>query len=347
VAEFDPVRLAGAAAVLRDGLAAGAAPGGVVCALRGGEIILQEALGTLDGERPVCLDTRYDLASLTKPMATGAVLVRLVEQGVLSLQSAIADLAPEFAAFERVTVGQLLTHTSGLPAWTALYESGSTLRDAVVTIAALPRAAPGAVYAYSCLGFILLQRVIETVIGEPLGEVARDLVFEPLGLRDTGYRPDAALAGNIAPTRSGEGPGHDDPLVGVVHDGNARSLGGISGNAGLFGTASDVARFGEGVRDGAFFGAPTRARALASEIAPSLGAHTLLFFGGGNPLCPTGDLLSRRAVGHSGFTGTVLVIDPEYDLTVAVLTNAVYGAGKTHWLGLRRRFLNALASSLR
>lgn len=155
----------------------------------------------------------------------------------------------------------------------------------------------------------------------------------------------------IAPTLSHEGPAHDDPLVGLPHDGNARAItlgGDVPGNAGLFGTATDVAAFGEALRTGRLFGAPATVRSLTSQIPPEVGGHTLMFYAQPNPLNPIGDLLSPRAVGHSGFTGTALVIDPEYDLTVAVITNCVLLPGaKPKWLRVRRRLMNAIAGTLR
>lgn len=334
--------------VLRAGIDDGAMPGATLCAFRRGEMFLHEALGTVDGTRATSLDTIYDLASITKPMATASSIVTLIEQGRLSLGENLPGYFGEAAAhLDKVTVQHLLTHTSGLPAWTACYNEGPGLDAAITAILRQPTFPAGTRYAYSCLGFILLRRIVETVSGHPLEVFARENVFEPLGLRDTGYLPDASRQGRIAPTVSEEGPDTNTTLVGRVHDGNARGIGGVSGNAGLFGTAFDVATFGEAVRQGPpLFGLPTRARILESQVKPEVGSHTLLFFAPGNGLCPVGDLLSPQAVGHSGFTGTVLTIDPVHELTVAVLTNSVFIDGKGKWLPLRRRFLNALAASL-
>jgi CubicO group peptidase (beta-lactamase class C family) len=340
-------RLARAVEVLREGVAAGAMPGATVCAFRGGQMFLHEAVGTLGSQRPTATDTIYDLASITKPMATASSVLTLVEQGRLTLMTPLPDLLGEAAShLANVTIYHLLTHTSGLPAWAPCYDRGMGHDAAIAAILHLPTAAPGTKYAYSCLGFILLHRIVETVSGLPLDKFAREHVFAPLGLENTGYCPDACLRERIAPTVSAEGPQKEVPLVGVVHDGNARGIGGVSGNAGLFGTALDVATFGVALRTEKLFGAPTRARIFENQVNPSVGAHTLLFFAGGNSLCPSGDLLSPRAVGHSGFTGTVLVLDPAFDLTVALLTNSVYGGGKTSFLTYRRKFLNALAASL-
>ena len=241
-----------------------------------------------------------------------------------------------------MTLRHLLTHTSGLPAWAACY---SGLDAAVETILALERTAPETRYAYSCLGYILLAKILQNLTGKPLDALACEQVFAPLGLASLTFAPDPA---RCAPTTAREGA-EEEPvsLRGIVHDGNARAIranGGVSGNAGLFGTAGDVARFGEALRAGSFFSAPAQARLLSPQSAPP--GHTLGFFCTPNPLAPQGDLLSDAAVGHSGYTGTLLTLDPAFDLTVALLTNAVLGEGKTDFLRWRRRFLNAIAGSL-
>ncbi len=344
-------------AVLKRGVEAGAMPGGVVCVRRGGQVMLHEAFGTRDGRSPTTLNTRYDLASLTKPMATSASLLTLVEAGEIALTQTVGEFLGEQAGtWASVTVKHLLTHTSGLPAWIACYEHGDGHEAALAAILGLPPdVEPGTRYTYSCLNFILLHRIIEQVAGQGLDMFARAQVFGPRDLPSLTYRPAPASDSPVAPTISREGPDKDTILVGRVHDGNARAIGGVSGNAGLFGTARDVARFGQLLLppdDSAMrlFGAPTRARILTSQIAPDVGAHSLLFFAQGNGFCPAGDLLSPRAIGHSGYTGTLLTLDPTYDLVVALVTNAVYTPdgddGKASYLSVRRKFLNAVAGCL-
>ncbi len=354
-AQVSPDRLARAVRVLQTGVETGAMPGATVCAFRRGQLFLHEALGTLDGSRPTALNSIYDLASITKPMATASSILTLVESGKLLLGAPVVDSLGDKPGrateqLAKITIFHLLTHTSGLPAWTACYKEGLGQEAALDAIAKVPvNLTPR--YEYSCLNFILLAHVVQTVSGQPLDVFARENIFEPLGLHDTGYKPAPELHDRIAPTTAHEGAENEPTvLTGVVHDGNARGIGGVSGNAGLFGTAYDVARFGEALRNPTphhrLFGQPTNARALQSQIKPEIGGHSLLFFAYPNGLCPVGDLLSNQAVGHSGFTGTVLTIDPTYDLTVAVLTNSVYGEGKANWLHIRRKFLNALAASL-
>lgn len=357
----DEDRLKRAVQVLKDGIAEGAAPGAVVCAFRRGKLFLEEAVGTKDGKAAATPETVYDLASITKPLATASSLLTLVEQGRIHLLTPLPALFGDAAKpWGDVTVGHLLTHTSGLPAWTACYKTGEGLDNAVKAILSLPdekAAKPGTKYEYSCLGFILLGRIIENTTGQSLDRFARDNVFLRLGLETLQYRPPQSLYARVAPTVAAEGPEGTPgtptelPLCGIVHDGNARGIGGVSGNAGLFGTAREVASFGNALLhpegDARLFGAPTLARIFANQVRPGVGGHSLMFFAEGNGLNPSGDLLSDRAVGHSGFTGTVLTIDPEFDLAVAVLTNSVFSSGgKTKWLPLRRRFLNALAAAL-
>jgi CubicO group peptidase (beta-lactamase class C family) len=178
---------------------------------------------TLDGERPATLDTIYDLASVTKPLATAASILTLVEQGRLTLTTALPSLFGEAAThLPGVTVHHLLTHTSGLPAWTACYRDGRRGLDAAVAVILRePTAAARTKYTYSCLNFILLARIIEIVSGQTLEVFARQNVFDPLGLSpDLGYYPDAATRERIAPTRSKETLSDaDDPdalLVGKV-----------------------------------------------------------------------------------------------------------------------------------
>jgi serine-type D-Ala-D-Ala carboxypeptidase len=331
----------------------GAMPGFTVCAFHQGRPILHEAFGTMDGKQPVHHDTLYDLASITKPLATASSIVTLLERGELLLGQSIADYLPQATHLSKVTLAHLLTHTSGLPAWTACYKGGCGAEQAVERILQQPTtAAPGLHYEYSCLGFILLSRIVKQITGQGLDTFAPKHVFAPLGLKSLTYHPKAA---QCAPTVSNEGPDATltnlVTLQGVVHDGNARGIScessDVSGNAGLFGNAYDVARFGESLRSpGKLFGTPTLRRVFESQIRPEVGGHTLLFFANPNGLNPTGDILSGRTVGHSGFTGTVLTIDPTFDLTVCVLTNAVFGDGKDEWLRTRRKFMNALAAAL-
>ena len=337
-----------ARAVLLRGIEQGAMPGAVVCVRRRGETLWHEALGTTAGTTPTTLTTLYDLASITKPLASASSICSLVEHGELLLTAPVTHFLPEASTLKDATVHHLLTHTSGLPAWIACYkDEGSGLDAAVRAILKLSlRGAPGTHYEYSCLNYILLAKIIEAVTSTTLDKFATATIFAPLGLTDLTFHPDPA---RCAPTISQEGPNPQDILSGIVHDGNARAIcaegNSVAGNAGLFGTADAVARFGEAILHGGLFGAPTRQRWLTPQSTPP--GHTLAFFCKPNPLTPTGELLSDEAVGHSGFTGTALVIDPESGCVIALLTNAVYlDNSKTEFLPMRRRFFNAVAGAL-
>ena len=326
-----------------------AMPGAVVCVRRRGETLWHEALGTTGGSTPASLDTLYDLASITKPLAMASSMTALLEQGEVALSTPLTNFLPDAPHLKSATVGHLLTHTSGLPAWIACYkDEGNGLEAAVRAILTLElRGAPGTHYEYSCLNYILLARVLKSITGTSLDRFAAQHVFAPLGLADTlTFHPNPT---DCAPTISQEGPRSGETLAGVVHDGNARAItaegSSVSGNAGLFGTAEAVARFGEAILHGGLFGSPTRQRWLTPQSTPP--GHTLAFFCKPNPLTPSGELLSDRAVGHSGFTGTALVLDPETGCVISLLTNAVYlDNTKTEFLPLRRRFMNAIAGAL-
>ena len=324
-------------------------PGAVVCIRRRGETLWHEALGTTDGSTPTTVSTLYDLASVTKPVAMASSMTVLLEQGEVALNTPLTDVLPQADLLKDATVRHLLTHTSGLPAWIACYkDEGNGLEAAVRAILKLPlRGAPGTHYEYSCLNYILLAQVLEQLTGTTLDRFATQHVFAPLGLADAlTFHPDPT---RCAPTISQEGPGSGETLAGIVHDGNARAIrsegSSVAGNAGLFGTAEAVARFGEAILHGGLFGSPTRQRWLTPQSTP-LG-HTLAFFCRPNPLTPSGELLSDQAVGHSGFTGTALVLDPETGCVISLLTNAVYlDNRKAEFLPLRRRFMNAVAGDL-
>ena len=334
--------------VLLRAVETGAMPGGVVVVRRGGKTLLHEPFGTLDGHEPVATDTLYDLASLTKPLATAASLLKLLQAGEILLGTPAAELLglPE-EALKDITVRHLLTHTSGLPAWAACYTNGDGPVGAVEKILSVDRVEPEQRYEYSCLNYILLAKILHNITGKSLDILSRQQVFVPLGLSSLTFAPDPL---RCAPTVSREGSESLPILLkGTVHDGNARAIargGDFSGNAGLFGTATDVATFGEAVRtgEGGIFSAPLRARMMAPQSEPS--GHTLCFFCAPNPFTPSGELLSERAVGHSGYTGTLLLLDPDCDLTVVLLTNAVFVDGKESFLRWRRKFLNAVAGAI-
>ena len=195
-------------------------------------------------------------------------------------------------------------------------------------------------YTYSDTGYILLGEIIMRVAGRPLTVCFQESVAGPLGRTTLGFRPQSLK--DIAPT------GTEPP--GIVHDPRARDLGGAAGHVGLFGTAADVLAFAEAIRTG---GKPLLSRAAAarmaeSQISPHVGAQSLGWFCAGNDYLPSGDLFSDRAFGHSGFTGTALLIDSAFDLSLALLTNRVVNQNEdgSRFLRLRRLWLNTVAATL-
>jgi CubicO group peptidase (beta-lactamase class C family) len=317
-------RLASIDEVMRRGISAGGFPGAAVIVARHGAIVWERGYGTLDWRSGVSVDaerTMYDVASLTKVVATTAATMVLVDRGKLRLDDRVTRYLPSFSGGGKnaITIRDLLMHRSGLPAGRNLSHRGAgpaSARKAVLATSLVYE--PGSSTQYSDLGLDVLGFVIERIAREPLDQFVRRTVYRPLGMRSTMFRPAPSLRTRIAPTET--------PVRGEVHDGNARALGGVAGHAGLFSTAGDLAVFAQLMLDG---GAAGRTRLFADSIAhaftqPGPGWRAL-----GWQTCPgggsCGQYLSARAFGHTGFTGTSMWIDPERDLFVIVLTNWVHG----------------------
>jgi len=316
-------RLAAIDEVVRRGIAAGGFPGAAVIVGRRGGIVWERGYGTLDWQSGIPVDaerTMYDLASLTKVVATTAGAMVLVDRGRLRLDEHVARYLPEFrgGGKELVTVRDLLMHRSGLPAGRDLARRGGGAESARKAVLATALVNPPGTQEYSDVGMDVMGFVIERITHEPLDQFVQRTVYGPLGMRSTMFRPSPAVRARIAPT-SGLPRGE-------VHDGDARALGGVAGHAGLFSTAGDLAVFAQLMLDRGVAG---RTRLFADSIAgifthPEPGWRAL-----GWLTCPgdgsCGQYLSSRAFGHTGFTGTSMWIDPDRDLFVVVLTNSVYG----------------------
>lgn len=324
----------------------GAFPGAALAVGRGEHAVLERGFGRLDwAPTSPAADpdyTIYDLASLTKVVATTTAVMILVEDGKMVLDAPVSTYLPEFSGGAKalVTVRDLLMHTSGLPAWTELRgrDRDAALRRAIAT--PLERQ-PGARVEYSDVGFIVLWAAAEAAAGEPLYRVLEARVFVPLGMRSTTF-----LAGDgcrrCAPTgRSGDGRG----LRGVVHDPLARQLGGITGNAGLFSTAHDLGRFAAMLAAG---GQLDGRRILREETVreftarqPGAGTRAL---GWDTPDArgsgAAGLGISPNAFGHTGFTGTSLWIDPDRGTWVVLLSNRTYEPRAAGGIQSLRRSVN-------
>ena len=282
------------------------------------------------GSAPVTDQTIYDCASLTKVAVTTAMAMMLVDEGRLDLETPVSALVPEFqrGARERVTVRHLLTHSSGLPGWRPLFRD-TVGRDAYIRrIAELDlEREPGAASVYSDLGFILLGAALESVAGELLDVFAQRRILRPLGMSDTGYRPASSLKARIAPTE--EDPWRGRVVHGEVHDENAFAMGGVAAHAGLFGTAPDLARFAQmvladGVWQGTRLISPETLRLFATPGGVPGSSYALGWdMPSGDP-SSAGRLFSRRSIGHLGYAGTSLWIDPDRRLFLILLTNRVH-----------------------
>jgi uncharacterized protein YbbC (DUF1343 family) len=328
-------RLAGVDRLVAEALAQNKLPGCVVVVGRQGGVVYQKAFGarSLVPEREaMTLDTVFDLASLTKPVATAASIMVLVDQGKIGLDDRVAQYLPAFAVRGKsaVTVRQLLTHVSGLPAETPVADFVLGRAEAFRRIAGLAlKAAPGTKLIYSDLGFLVLEEVIRKVTSQDLASFARQAIFRPLGMSETGFLPPAELRGRAAPTEMR----NDAWIRGDVHDPRAYRLGGVAGHAGLFSTARNLSIFarmilGRGEVDGKrALSAAAVARMLASHDVPG-GIRALGWDVQSGYSSNRGSSFSRRAVGHGGYTGTSLWIDPEQDLFVLVLSNRVHPDGK-------------------
>ncbi len=312
-------------------------PGGVVAVGHRGKLAYLRAFGTqtYDEESPaVTPETIYDIASLTKVVATTTMAMILVDEGRLDLETPVTSFLPAFrgGGKELVTVRHLLTHSSGIEWWSPLFKEIEGAPAYLERIQAIPLVSPpGTVEKYSDLGLILLGAILERVAGEPLEEFVARRVFTPLGMETTTYRPLAAhtdWASRIAPTEND--PWRDRVLRGEVHDENAFALGGVAPHAGLFSTAGDLARFAQmllwrGVYDqqrlvsAPTFDSFTRRAGVAPGSSRGLGWDTKSPAGSS-----AGTLFSADAFGHTGFTGTSMWIDPDRQLFVILLTNRVH-----------------------
>jgi len=329
----------GARRTIEAGLASRIFPGAVAEAGSSSGVLWRHAVGRLtydEDAAKVSAATIFDLASLTKVIATATVAMRLVARGVLDLERSVRDYAPGWDAGDRraVRVRDLLEHSSGLPGWAPLFESCDGREAFARAIAALPlEHAPRSASLYSDLGFIVLGFILEDAGGAPLDEQF-DPVAAELGLSGGDvllYAPPRTWRARIAPTRVDTR--RDRLLVGEVDDANAAALGGVAAHAGLFGTAAAVGAFAQRIlralgpaNDAPLLVEPAVLRRfLAKSAVPgssrALGWDTML------PTSSCGARMSPSAFGHTGYSGTSLWIDPARDLYAVLLTNRVYPAG--------------------
>jgi len=334
------------AAIARDEL-----PGAVVAVWHKDRVLLREAYGqrsTRPNAEPMTVDTVFDLASLTKPVATATAVMRLVETGALKLDEKVATYWPEFGANgkDALTLEHLLLHTSGLIADNPIGDYADGPAKSLERIAALkPLAAPGSKFIYSDVNFIVLGELVGRASPHRLDELVRINVFEPLAMNDTGFQPAESLRPRVAPTEQRDG----EWLRGQVHDPRAAKLGGVAGHAGLFGTADDLIRFGRmmlggGQLDGTRVLKPETVKLMTTPRPVPGGLRGLGWD------VRTGFSANRGArfprdggFGHTGFTGTSIWIDPASETVVVFLSNSVHPDGKGNVKKLRGRVASLVA----
>lgn len=342
--QMDPARLAQIDEAVAEGLHRGDMPGCVVMVCRRGKIALHKAYGhrqIAPTKVSMATDTVFDLASLTKPIATATSVMRLIDLGKLRLDDPVAKFLPEFAENGKgqITVLQLLTHQGGLVADNPLadYDDGpAKAREKLLRIK--PVASPGERFVYSDVGFLVLGELIQRISGKTLDEFSRENIFAPLGMSETGYLPGERLRQRAAPTeRRGQ-----HWMQGEVHDPRAFALGGVAGHAGLFSSASDLAVFAQMMlQGGEYGGAKILSRESVAEMTRPRPVARGLRALGWDINSPYSSNRSRaysaRAYGHGGFTRTSLWIDPQYELVVIFLSNRLHPDGKGSVNGLAAR----------
>lgn len=332
---LDGHKLAAMEAIISEGIAAKQMPGCVVCIGRHGQIAWLKAYGNKQVEPdtvPMTTDTVFDMASITKPVATATSIMLLIERGKLSLTDKVSTLIPEFAVNEKqdITIRDLLIHQSGLLADNSIkdYENGP--EEAMQKIYALPLLNPvGAKFVYSDVNFILLGDLVKRVSGKTVHEFSRQEIFQPLGMQETGYLPSDEHQSRAAPTEQREGRW----MRGEVHDPRAYKLNGVAGHAGLFSTANDLAVYATMMLNGGKFSEtrifmPQTVDLMTRGNRVSSGVRGLGWDKKTGYSTNKGDLLTEAAFGHGGFTGTVLWIDPQLDLFFIFLSNRVHPNGK-------------------
>ena len=332
---FDSTRLDSVVSYLRTQVDS-AFPGAVVAVGRHGRLALLAAVGhyAANDARPVEPGTIYDLASLTKVIALTSECILLVDQGKLDLDAPVQRYLPEFRGpmKDSVRIRHLLTHSAGLAADLPLWDSTRTRAAALALVDTSPLLSPpGTQYVYSDLSAIVLMEVVERITGRPFDQVLADDVFGPLGMTATRFVPPKAWRHHIAPTEVDTFFRHR-LLIGEVHDESAARLGGVSGNAGLFSNAPDLARFAAWLLD-------ARAGRLTSGPRPGVNAELVRKFTTKQDIPPGSsralgwDTPSGRssggsappadAFGHTGYTGTSIWLYPTQDLFIILLTNRV------------------------
>ena len=360
-------RLANADRLIEQAIKEQTIPGAVLCVERHGKIGYLKAYGNkrvYPNTEKMTTNTVFDMASCSKAMSTATCAMILIDRGQLRLLDRVDQYVPGFENWKDTITGEteairiinLMTHTSGLPPYAPVQDLkkkyGSPNPKAVVDwISHCQRLyAPEKGWTYSCCNYIMLQQVIEKITGQSIQQFAHDNIFAPLGMRYTDYRPTKELAALCAPT---EKQADGKCLLGVVHDPLACTMmAGLSGNAGLFSSAEDVATYCAAILNGGELNGKRILSPLAVKCMTTVPRSLEQFghtpgWGNSTPYSSNlGDLLSSQAFGHTGYTGTSIVMDPVNDVAIILLTNCVHPVDKGNVVRLRSLVANAVAGSI-
>jgi len=352
----NPEKLAEIETLLDHGIQDSAYPGGIFLAIKDGIIFEEFPFGCLsydDNSPSVNSRTIYDLASLTKPIATTSAAMLLYDRGLLDLDEKVMVTLPEFGVGgkENVTIRNLLTHTSGLPPFIQLWKVTDNPQAMLDYLFAYDTVySPGSETQYSCMGMITMQKIIEKKTGQSLNVFLTENLYKPLGMVRTFYNPPKSVWNNVAPTEFDMERG--GIVHGKVHDENAYYLGGVSGNAGLFSTARDLGIFSQmflnkGIYRGQQYIKPETIELFTKRQNIVKGSDRTLGWGTPDGKSSSGQYFSENSIGHTGFTGTSIWIDFDKNLVIILLTNRVHPTRKNQKLNdFRYKIYDLLQESL-
>ena len=352
--KLDAAKLDRIADAVQAAVKKGDCPGAVVLVFHGDEVVYRTVFGNgqlSPGPKPMAVDGVFDMASLTKPVATATAIMLLHERGKIAFADPVAKHWPEFAANgkEKVTVEQLLVHTSGLLADNAVADYRMGKAEALKRIAALKlEQPPGEKFKYSDVGFITLGVVVEKITGESLDAFTSKNIFEPLGMKDSGFLPSKELQARAVPTAKVG----DEWLQGRVHDPRASALGGVAGHAGLFSTADDMAIYAKmllngGKHAGKPFLSEKSVAAMTEPLTVPGGARSRGWDVDTAYSAPRGTLFGKRdGFGHTGFTGTSLWVDRPSQTAVIILASRLQISEKAQVTALRRQIADIVAEAV-
>lgn len=349
--------LASIAPVINQAIEEGKAPGAVLLIGHNGRVVYGHAFGSralVPKKRPMRFNTIFDLASLTKVIATTTAVMQLFEEGKIRLTDPVATYWPEFGANgkDQITVLELLTHYSGMAPDLPLKPEWSGYDTAMRMIAAeTPIVPPGTRFIYSDINFETLGELVRRISGEPLDVYCARHIFKPLGMRDTMFRPPERLRWRIAPTQYQSGT-TGKMLWGEVHDPTSYNMGGVAGHAGLFSTAHDLSIFAQMILNGGVYHGHrilsrlTVLKMTTPETPPGAMDVRGLGWDIDTPYASNrGELFPLGSFGHTGFTGTDIWIDPFSKTYLILLTNAVHPIGKGNVISLRTRIATLVAAA--